>query len=90
MAEKKKATRYRNRLTGRFVSEKTWKRSRAHGGSRFRREVSRRVKRRKASVKRPRAIPKKKRRKLPAPERREREEIEEEEEPEFGGAFDSP
>ena len=29
---------YRDRITGRFVSKSTWKRSRAHGGSRYKRE----------------------------------------------------
>ena len=29
---------YRDRITGRFVSKSTWKRSRAHGGSRYRAE----------------------------------------------------
>jgi hypothetical protein len=31
----KKFTRYRDRKTGRFVKQATWRRSKAHGGSRF-------------------------------------------------------
>lgn len=30
--------RYRDRLTGRFVKRSTWKRSKAHGGDRYKRE----------------------------------------------------
>jgi hypothetical protein len=42
VAKKRKTiTRYRDRQTGKFASKATWKRSRAHGGSRFRREHTR-------------------------------------------------
>jgi hypothetical protein len=82
---KKTTTRYRDRESGRFVSKATWRRSRAHGGTKFRRERTRRIKRRKPPLKvRPRA--------LPTPEEIEREiaREEEEEEIEYAGAFDSP
>lgn len=83
MAKKKKlAVRYRDRNTGKFVSEKTWKRSRAHGGKRYRRERSRKTKPRR--IVRPR--------KLPKPARLTKEKIEEiikDEKAEYGGAFDS-
>jgi hypothetical protein len=82
---KKTTTRYRDRETGRFVSKATWQRSRAHHGSRFRREVIRwAIRRKRKPPVRPRA--------LPTPEEIEREiaREEEEEEIEYAGAFDSP
>jgi len=82
---KKTITRYRDRKTGRFVSAATWRRSRAHGGSRFHREKARRVKRRKPTQPvRPRALP------TPEEIKREIAREEEEEEIEYAGAFDSP
>jgi hypothetical protein len=85
MAKKKTVTRYRDRKTGRFVAKSTWKRSRARGGTRIKRETQSRAGKplRKRKLPRPRT--------LPRPERREREEREEEEEEiEYGGAIDSP
>src|SRR5262245_17438207 len=83
--------RYRDKNTGRFVSKKTWQRSRAKGGQRFKREriVSKEAPstQRKPKPRRERLRP----RALPKPRKKvKREEREEEEEPEFGGAFDSP
>lgn len=36
--ETKRPVRFRDTKTGRFVSKSTWKRSRAHGGTRYKRE----------------------------------------------------
>lgn len=93
MAKRKTVTRYRDKDTGRFVSKKTWRRSRAQGGQRFVRTriASLAARRRKPIVRkkrlRPRALPKPRKRKLTE---EEIEEIIEEEEIEYSGAFDSP
>lgn len=71
-------TRYRDRETGQFVSRSTWKRSKAHDGTRYKRET-RRVS----------AMMKEARREAILEELEEREEIEEQE-VEYAGAFDSP
>jgi hypothetical protein len=85
---RKTTQRYRDRETGRFVSKATWQRSRAHGGTRYKRSQVKvtRVKRRVPSP------PKMRPRALPTPEEIEREieREEEEEEIEWSGAFDSP
>lgn len=71
---------YRDTETGKFVSKATWKRSRAHGGTRYRRSRTGPVKKHPKIAKAVRAAA------LPEPEER----YEEEEEIEYGGAFDSP
>jgi hypothetical protein len=90
VAKKRKTiTRYRDKQTGKFVSKATWKRSRAHGGSRFRRERARVKRAPKKLIARRKVRP----RTLPRPAREEIERVieeEEEEETEYGGAFDSP
>ena len=58
MAAKKNPTRqnpvrYRDRKTGRFVSRSTWKRSHAHDGVRFVREIRPRVKRKPPTSRKP-------------------------------------
>ena len=78
---KKKTTlvRYRDRDTGRFVSKKTWKRSRAHDGIRYKREFYRAPIREEEIEEI-----------IEDEEEEEEEEYSEEEEVEYGGAFDSP
>lgn len=88
---KKTTQRYRDRETGRFVSKATWQRSRAHGGTRYRRQSVKLP----AARRKPKA-PKMRPRALPTPEEIEREILreeelgEEDESADFGGAFDSP
>jgi len=84
---KKTITRYRDSKTGKFVSKKTWQRSRVHGGKRYRRqsvELPAARRKPKAPKMRPRTLPK------PKPKEIEREVEREEEEIEYEGAFDSP
>ena len=63
MAKKRTVTRYRDKDTGRFVSKKTWQRSRTQGGQRFvRSRIVKRAKRRLEPIVRkkrlrPRALP---------------------------------
>jgi len=73
--------RYRDTRTGRFVSKATWKRSRAHGGSRYRR-----VRIAPVSDRHPKKAGPVRAAALPEPEER----YEKDEEIEYGGAFDSP
>jgi len=70
---------YRDTHTGLFVSKATWKRSRAHGGTRYRRSRTGPGKEH-PKTRTVRAAA------LPEPEER----YEEEEEIEYSGAFDSP
>lgn len=82
MARKHKArVAYRDKVTGRFVSRATWKRSKAHGGARFRRAVLGKRTPSKRSM-RPKA--------LPGPRLKDVEDREIYDDIEFQGAFDSP
>lgn len=78
--------RYRDRQTGRFVSKSTWTRSKAHDGTRYKREYAKPE---------PTKLP------PPEPTEKQLEELEEifeelaeefeeDEEAEYEGAFDSP
>ena len=88
MAKRKTVTRYRDKQTGRFVSRKTWKLSRAHGGNKFKRVKLAKPRRAKPlKPLRPRKLPKPKRERLTE---EEIEEAIEDEEAEYAGAFDSP
>ena len=90
--------KYRDKKTGRFVAKETWQRSRAHGGQRYRREVTKPATRA-DQTKRPRPLPEPRRPRrqgLPKPRRlTDEERIEEieadiDEDFEYTGAFDSP
>lgn len=79
------AVRYRDTKTGRLVSKSTWTRSKAHGGTRYKRE------RREKKVE---EEPRRKRPREPELSEAELEELIEEqieeEEEEYTGAFDTP
>lgn len=73
--------KFRDKKTGRFVARATWKRSKAHGGTRYVREKTPVAKRK---------LPEPEEFTQEEIDRAIEEEFEEDEEAEYEGAFDSP